>query len=141
MSRKISFKEFVELSHHLRTIAEAETLDRKPSHANKEVPLHVPGGATVVVLNDPVTPFEVVIEAIVHGTHLSVAEASKRMMAAHKNGWAAVASYPSRDIAETVASKIEEHAAHNPNYDAYKPQSPHKGPWPLTCEVMDADQS
>jgi len=141
--RKLHFKEFVELRDSLLAIAEAhgaDVVDRTPAHHKQEVPLYVPGGATVVVLNDNVTPFEVVIEAIMHGTHLSEAEATKRMMAAHKNGWAAVASYGSRDLAETVAHKIEEHAAHNPNYDHYKQHTGHHGPWPLTCEVMDADQ-
>jgi len=143
--RKISFKEFIKLTQHLREIAEAErdvvVLDRPPSHQKKEVPLYVPGGATVVVLNDNVTPFEVAVEAVMHGTHLSEAEATRRMLHTHKHGWAAVASYGTRDIAETVAHNIEEHAAHNPNYDHYKPHVPHKGPWPLTCEVMDADQA
>ncbi len=143
MSR-ITFKEFIELTRHLRRIAEAhdaEVIDRTPTHQKKEVPLYVPGGATVVVLNDNVTPFEVAVEAVVYGTHLSVAEATKRIMAAHKGGWSPVASYGTRDVAETVAHNIEEHAAHNPNYDHYKPHVPHHGPWPLTCEVMDADQS
>src|SRR5271167_199009 len=150
-SESVSFTEFLSMIHevnvltdNLRAIAEAhdaDVIDRTPTQQRKEVPLHVPGGATVVVLNDKVTPFEVVIEAIMHGTRLSEAEATRRMMAAHKNGWAAVASYGSRDLAETVAHNIEEHAAHNPNYDHYKPHVPHKGPWPLTCEVLDADQT
>ena len=113
-------------------------LDRPPVKKREEVPLHIPGGATVVVLNDTVTPFQVVIEAIMYGTGLDEAEASRRMMIAHKGGWSAVACYASKDIAETVAQKIENHARANTNWDHIRPYVKHKGPWPLTCEVMDA---
>lgn len=107
----------------------------------KEVPLHVPGGATVVVLNDNVTPFPLAIEAIMHGTGLSESEASRRAWDVHRKGWAAIASYPTVDIAETVASNIENYARNSTDYDMYRRFANHYGPWPLTCEVMDADQA
>ena len=58
-----------------------------------------------------------------------------------------MASYASRDMAETVANRIEQHARANTNYDHYRPHIPHmgrrgfNGPWPLATEVMDADQA
>jgi len=120
--------------------ADADVLDREKVTQKQEVPLHVPGGATVVVLNDHVTPFEVAVEAVVAATGLSTGEASKRMMKAHTQGWAAVAAYASRDIAETIASKIMQHARGNTNYDHYRRFTGHTGPWPLHAEVMDAEQ-
>ena len=105
-----------------------------------EVPLHVPGGATVVILNDPVTPAEVAIEAVVFGTKLSPEEAYRRVAKAHTQGWAAVASYANYDVAETVAAKIQNHARNNTDYEHYKPLTGHNGPWPLAAEVMDAGQ-
>ena len=120
-----------------------EVIDRPPVHQKKEVPLHVPGGATVMILNDPVTPAEVVVEAIMYGTGLSSGEAIRRMERAHQGGWAPIASYGSRDLAETVAAKIENHARNNMRYDHYRSHIPPRGyfdPWPLTTEVMDADQ-
>ena len=53
-------------------------IDRPTARQRQEVPLYVPGGFTVVILNDPVTPFEVVIEAVVAGTRLSPGEAARR---------------------------------------------------------------
>lgn len=103
-----------------------------------EVPMDKPGGFTVVLLNDPVTPFEVVIEAIMYGASLSEAEAIKRMMKAHRNGWSPVAAYASKDIADTVANKIQIHARGNTRFDKYRVLSNHKGPWPLTAEVMES---
>jgi ATP-dependent Clp protease adapter protein ClpS len=119
---------------------EVTVIDRPPVKQREEVPLHVPGGATVMILNDDVTPAEVVVEAIMYGTGLSAAEAQRRMEQSHQGGWAAVASYASRDLAETVASKIENHARNNTNYDHYRPHIPFNGPWPLAAEVMDAEQ-
>jgi ATP-dependent Clp protease adapter protein ClpS len=118
-------------------------IDRPTVRQRQEVPLYVPGGFTVVILNDNVTPFEVVVEAVVAGTRLSPGEAARRVHQAHGQGWAPVASYSNRDIAETVASNIENHAAANTNYDHYKAMQrpPHRGPWPLTCDVMDAEQA
>ena len=120
--------------------ADADVLDREKVTQKQEVPLHVPGGATVVVLNDHVTPFEVAVEAVVAATGLSTSEASKRMMRAHTQGWAAVAAYANRDIAETIAEKIMQHARSNTNYDQYRRFTGHTGPWPLHAEVMDAEQ-
>lgn len=117
------------------------TTDRPPVQQRQEVPLYVPGGATVVIMNDDVTPYEVVIEAVVHGTGLSPAEASRRVNQSHREGWAPVASYGSRDIAETVANRIEQHARSNNRYDHYRPLIPYNGPWPLAAEVLDADQA
>jgi ATP-dependent Clp protease adapter protein ClpS len=74
------------------------------------VPLETPGGANVGILNDPVTPFNVVVEAVMAGTGLSESEATRRMVQAHTTGRAAVASYASRDLAETVAGRIEANA-------------------------------
>jgi len=116
-------------------------IDKPPVQQKKEVPLYIPGGATVVIMNDNVTPFEVAVEAVVHGTGLSIDEASRRILNAHRNGWSPVASYGSRDIAETVADKIMSHAQNNNRYDEYRPLIPHNGPWPLQAEVLDADQS
>jgi len=125
----------------IKEIYEEINLDRPPTTDKQDAPLYVPGGATVVVLNDNTTPFEVVIEAIMAGAGLSKFAATKRMMQAHRGGWSAVASYPTRDIAETIASRIEEHAANNTNYDHYKVLTRHRGPWALTCDVMDAEDA
>lgn len=122
-------------------ITEAEVLDPNKVTQKQEVPLHVPGGATVIILNDHVTPAEVVVEAVVAGTGLSPEVAEKRVRNAHTRGWAAVASYASRDMAETVADKIMRHAQSNTRYDHYRRFIKYNGPWPLTAEVMDADQS
>jgi ATP-dependent Clp protease adapter protein ClpS len=117
-------------------------IDKKPDTkaATTSAPEETPGGATVMILNDPITPAEVVVEAIMHGTGLSKQAAMKRMMRAHRNGWVPIASYATKDIAETIANKIEQHARNNPNYDHYRPFVRHNGPWPLAVEVMDAEQ-
>jgi len=117
-----------------------EVVDRPPVKQNQEVPLHVPGGATVMILNDPVTPAEVVIEAVVYGTGLNPGEAERRVRQAHEGGWAPVASYANRDVAETVANKIETHARNNTRYDRYRQYVGYFEPWPLAAEVMDAEQ-
>jgi ATP-dependent Clp protease adapter protein ClpS len=119
-------------------IEQPEVVDRPPVRQREEVPLHVPGGATVVILNDPVTPAEVVVEAVVHGTGLSPDEAWRRVNRAHQGGWAPVASYASYDLAETVAERIMAHARNNTNYDHYRQFVRHQGPWPLTAEVTEA---
>jgi ATP-dependent Clp protease adapter protein ClpS len=116
-----------------------------PTKASEPEPVYRPGGATVVILNDDYTPFEVVIEAIVASTNLSVSEATKRMHAAHTKGFSPIASYASRDVAETVAENIMKHARANRHYDHYRAH-PHfrrlgNQPWPLQAEVMDADQA
>jgi ATP-dependent Clp protease adapter protein ClpS len=118
-----------------------EVIDRPPvRQPTEQVPLHVPGGATVMILNDDVTPAEVVIEAVMYGTGLPQDEASRRVFRAHQGGWCPVASYASRDMAETVANKIETHARANTRWDRYRPLIPFNEPWPLTAEVMDAEQ-
>jgi hypothetical protein len=65
------------------------------------------------------------------------------MMRAHQGGWAAIASYASKDIAETIADRIMAHAQNNTRYEHYRTH-PHfrnfQGPWPLHAEVMDAAQ-
>jgi len=106
----------------------------------KEVPLNDPTGWNVMILNNPVTPAEVVVEAIVAAVKISPGEAYKRMMKAHKNGWVAVAAYGSKDVAESVATKIEQHARNNKSYDHYRPFVKHTGPWPLDTEVMKAGE-
>ena len=107
----------------------------------EEVPMHRPGGFTVMILNDDKTPVEVVVEAVMYGTGLSPEEAMRRVEQAHNGGWAAVASYGSEDLAETVAEKIMRHARQNTRYDRYR-SHPHfrnfNGPWPLSAEVMAA---
>ena len=121
-----------------------EVIDRPPVQQPTQAPVHVPGGSTVVVLNDPYTPFEVAVEAVEHGVPLSKDEAMRRMMKAHRGGWAAVASYASKDMAETVSDRIMRHAHQNTNYDHYKRHIPPQGwngPWPLHAEVMDADDT
>lgn len=112
---------------------------RTPDQQQKEVPVHLPGGFTVVILNDPITPMEVVVEAIIYATRLSPDEAIRRMMRAHQGGWAAIASYASRDVAETVADRMMNHARNNNKYDHYKRHTGHQGPWPFTAEVIEAD--
>ena len=131
------------LREYIEIIENGEVVDRPPVHHQAEVPLHIPGGSTVMVLNDDKTPAEVVVEAIVHGTGMSPEDAFKRMMRAHRGGWAPIAAYSSKDLAETVADRIMRHAQQNTNSDHYRAH-PHfrnfRGPWPLTVEVMDADQ-
>lgn len=119
---------------------EVVTIDRPPVLDPVKAPAEVPGGATVMLLNDDVTPFEVVIEALMYGCGFSKEEAYTRMMKTHTNGWHPVASYGSVDIAQSVADKIMTHAKQNNKYEHYRPISGHKGPWPLTAEVMDAQQ-
>lgn len=115
-----------------------ELIDLKDKTGVKEVPIDKPGAFNVMILNNHVTPFEVVVEALMAGIGLSEAEATKRMMRAHKTGWAAVAAYASSDVAETVASKIERSANTNDRYEKYRKFNKHKGPWPLDTEVMEA---
>lgn len=124
----------------IRELFENQTIDRSPVQQNQEVPLHVPGGATVMILNDNVTPAEVVIEAVMYATKLSLEEAERRVFQAHTDGWTPVASYASRDVAETVANKIEQHARQNTRYDHYRQFVGYHEPWPLAAEVMDAEQ-
>lgn len=128
------------IRHYINILEDNYVLDREKVTQKQEVPLHVPGGATVVVLNDHVTPFEVAVEAVVAATGLSESEAAKRMMKAHTQGWAAVAAYANKDVAETIADRIMRHARGNTNYDHYRRLVKHTGPWPLTAEVMDAEQ-
>lgn len=124
-----------------------EVIDRPPVVNRPTAPQQNtydhPGGATVMILNDDKTPGEVVVEAIVAGTGMPASEAFNRMMRAHRGGWAPVASYGSKDMAETVADRIMRHAQQNTNYDHYRAH-PHfrnfQGPWPLHVEVMDAQQ-
>lgn len=123
----------------MKILIENEVIDKKTS--TKEIPLNEPGGFNVVILNDSVTPFQVVVEAIMYAVGLSEDEATRRMMKAHRGGWCVVATYASADIAETVASKIMNHAKSNTNYDYIRPMIPprgYHGPWPLTAEVMEA---
>lgn len=129
-------KEFIDIIKE----AESTVIDRPPVSKQQEVPLNVPGGATVMILNDDITPWEVVVEAIMHGTGLSEAEAMRRMRRAHEGGWAPIASYASRDLAETVANRIQSHAMNNRSYDHYRRYSGYQGPWPLAVEVVDAEQ-
>jgi ATP-dependent Clp protease adapter protein ClpS len=122
-------------------IRENTVVDRKPAVKPEEIELNEPGGFNIVILNDNVTPYQVVVEAIMHAVGLSEHEAFSRMMQAHQIGWGVIATYASRDIAETVANKLEQHARANTNWDHYRPMIPPRGyyrPWPLTAEVMEA---
>jgi len=56
---------------------------RKLAATPVELPLQEPGGFTVVLLNDHVTPAEVVIEAVMAATGFSESKAVERVMAAH----------------------------------------------------------
>jgi ATP-dependent Clp protease adapter protein ClpS len=146
---------------YIDIITEADILDKERVTQKQEVPLHAPGGAggriggkqgvaaaapggaTVVVFNDNITPYEVAVEAIASATGLSEAEAASRMMKAHTQGWAPVAAYANKDVAESVADKIMRHAQQNTGYDHYRshPQLKNfRGPWPLHAEVLDAQQ-
>jgi ATP-dependent Clp protease adapter protein ClpS len=130
------------LRHYINIIESAEVTDRPNVTQREEVPLHIPGGFTVCIRNDPVTPFQVVIEAVVAATGLSVGEATKRMMQAHTQGLAPVAAYASKDVAETKANQIEMHARRNQRWDELRPLIPPRGyfdPWPLQTEVLDAE--
>lgn len=124
----------------------------KPSVANKtstqEIPLNKPGGFNVVLLNDNVTPFEVVVEALQAVLGLPASVATKRMMQAHHGGWIVVATFASADVAETKANRLTQHCQNNKNYDHYRtmpgipkyPRGPgqYQGPWPTTFDVMEA---
>ena len=107
----------------------------------KEMELDAPGGFNVMILNNPVTPAEVVVEALMSSVGLSKSAAMKRMMRTHRNGWHCVATYSSKDVAETVANKIEKHAGANTNYDHYRKYVKFNDPWPLDTEIMEADGS
>lgn len=104
----------------------------------EEAPLHLPGGYTVLIQNDDRIPYQVVIEAICSSTNLSTEEATKRMMEAHSSGLAPVASYGTKDLAETVAHSIELHARGNTNYDRYRQHLQFFEPWPLQTEIMES---
>jgi ATP-dependent Clp protease adapter protein ClpS len=134
------FRKYIDIIHE----AEADVID-KPTTATppqeKEKPADKPGGFNVMILNDGFTPAEVVLEAICSATGMSMDEAFNRMMRAHQGGWAPIKAYASKDMAETVAHNIMQHAQQNDRYDQYR-QHPHfknfKGPWPLTAEVVEA---
>ena len=123
---------------------EEEVLDRKQSIDKKTqpVPVQLPGGFTVYVLNDHITPFEVAVEAVMAAIGLSHDDARRRMMKAHRGGGHPVAAYASKDIAETKAQQIMTHAQQNRNYDYLRPYTNGgngwKQPWPLHAEVMEA---
>lgn len=120
---------------------ENEVLDRIRQLANVPAAAKKPGGFTVMILNDDKTPAEVVVEAITDVMGMSEGEAYKKMMRAHRGGWAAIKSFGSRDLAETKAEALMAHARSNDRYEHYR-QHPHfrnfRGPWPLTAEVMEA---
>ena len=117
------------------------TVKNTPAANTEEIPLNQPGGFNVVILNDPVTPAEVVAEAVAAAVGIDIDVAWERMESAHRSGWAVVATYAQSDIAETVADRIMQHARANRRYDRYRPHIPPRGyfdPWPLAAEVMEA---
>jgi ATP-dependent Clp protease adapter protein ClpS len=120
----------------LLQVLESEVLDRQAS--SKEVELNKPGSFNVCILNDPVTPGMLVLEAIVHVIKISPAEAMRRVMTAHRGGWAVVATYSSKDVAETKASLLEDYVRNDKKYDDYHQYTGHAGAWPFTVEVMEA---
>ena len=134
----------------LKELFEVMVIDRPKTGAPvhpKEMELNKPGGFNVVILNDEITPAEVVVEALMAAVGLSKAAATKRMLRTHRGGWFVVATYSSADVAETIAERIMQHARGNTGYDHYRthPSLPathpirrHKGPWPLAAEVMEA---
>jgi len=133
----------IETIKKLAGINESEVADRvRPKIKNQPVPTQLPGGFTVYVLNDHITPFEVAVEAVMSAIGLSEAEARRRMMKAHRGGGYPVAAYASKDIAETKAQKIMVHAQQNTNYDHLRRYTNGgrgwNGPWPLHAEVMEA---
>lgn len=127
---------------------EETVLKSPPVIQQKEIPLDDPTGWNVVLLNDPVTPFEVVIEALQTVLRITRDEAYRRMMKAHRSGWHVVATYGSEDIAETIRLKLETSCKNNKNYDHYRtmpgvpryPRGPggFSGPWPTQFDVMKA---
>lgn len=126
----------------LAGLQENEVLDRIRQASKQSAPVHLPGGWTVLVLNDDITPFEVAVEAVMAVIGLPRDEAERRMMAAHRGGGHPVASYASKDVAETKAERIMAHARANRNYDHYRRYT-NRGrgwnePWPLHAEVMEA---
>ena len=98
-----------------------------------------PGGANVMLLNDPKTPGMLVIEAVCHATKIGTEEAIRRVLKANKEGWSIVATYGTRDQAETVAKKILDYVHGDNRYDMYRSIVKHTGKWPLAVEVMDAE--
>jgi ATP-dependent Clp protease adaptor protein ClpS len=106
----------------------------------KNPPAELPKGFNVVILNDNYTPFDVVIDSLVAGVPLSPDEAERRMLASHRNGEAAVAAYASKDIAETVAGRIMDHAKADKKGKYARARAEHRGPMecPLTAEVREA---
>lgn len=118
--------------------APTKTPAKVPEKQKQEFPLYVPGGFTVIVYNDHVTPAEVAAEAISHGTGMPLELAYERMFKAHNQGIVDVAAYGSKDVAESVANKIEQHARGNQRYDHYRAHVKHQGPWPLKTDVMDS---
>lgn len=135
----------------LDIIKEEVVLDRPPVKQPKEIELDKPGGFNIVLLNDNITPYEVVLEALQSVLELSRQSAYERMMRAHRGGWHVVATYASSDVAETMAERLMDHCRSNTNYDYYRrdsndsliPRYPHgprgyHDPWPTTFEVMEA---
>lgn len=115
---------------------------KPPARQTEEIPLNQPGGFNVIILNDPVTPAEVVVDAVSTAVGISREQAWSRMDSAHRTGWAVVATYAQSDVAETVAERIMQHARANTKYDHYRPYIPPRGyfdAWPLTAEVMEAN--
>ena len=102
---------FLEILLEDEVVDKPPVTNKPPAQQPKEIPLNSPGGATVMILNDDITPAEVVVEAIMFGTGLPAGEAIGRMERAHQGGWAAIATYASKDVADSVASKIENHTS------------------------------
>jgi ATP-dependent Clp protease adapter protein ClpS len=127
-------------------LTENELLDRERQRQlqTTEVPDEAPGGWNVMILNDDITPFQVVVEAVAKGTGMSEGEAFHIMRRAHQGGWSPVKAYASRDLAETVADAIMTSARTNDQHDdkrrATNGGRGWTGPWPLQAEVMKAGE-
>jgi len=89
----------------------ATTLHTNPVNT----PTKPPSEATVILLNDDDTPMELVLALLTSVFLLSVEDALRVTLSAHKHGKSIVRSYPSRDIADTKvaqATKIAQQHEH-----------------------------
>lgn len=65
----------------------SELLDHDTKSKSKEEELNAPGCYNVYILNNDVTPFDVVFEALVEAANLNPGDAFARLLTAHTKGW------------------------------------------------------
>ncbi len=82
-----------------------ELIDEIQSKQDQQI--KEPDMYTVVLFNDDFTTMEFVVETLVQVFHLTVSEATKVMLAIHKQGKGRVGSY-TYDIAETKARQVQQ---------------------------------